>query len=144
MALSSAGGTTITGQVQAAGGDVAIVSGGKLAQLGTVDAAGTFSATAAALEHSGTTIQRGTSAPMSFAIAGDAKTSGTIYSAGALNVSAATLSDGGGQWVAEKSIAAKAQSLALSGTQFIAGADIALEATAGDLRAMQVTSNAGG
>ncbi|MBW8833196.1 MAG: filamentous hemagglutinin N-terminal domain-containing protein [Burkholderiales bacterium] len=158
MLLASSGTTTLTGQTQTPlpartpddgkpPADIRINAANGLVQRGTIDAAGRVTITALTLDHSGTTIQRGDAQAMTLDIGGEARNTGTLYSAGDLQVSAGQVKDTHGRWLAQGLIGLSAtgtQGISATGTSIATGGDLQVKATAGGLQSSQTSFNAGG
>jgi len=158
MALDSSGTTTLTGQTQALlpaqtpddgnqPADIRINAANGLVQRGTIDAAGRVTITALTLDHSGTTIQRGDAQAMTLDIGGEARNTGTLYSAGDLEFSAGQITDTGGRLLAQGRMGLTAQGvlgISATGTSIATGGSLQIKAPAGTLQASQTSFNVGG
>lgn len=122
--------------------DMHLQAGGVLAQAGLLDASGVVDVQAGGLEHTGTSIQRADTAPMRWTISSDAANSGKLWSAGALQLQAGRYIDTSGQLNALGVLTLQAGSITATGSQWYAGANAQLQATAGDFSATGLTVHA--
>lgn len=136
IVLAGRGDITLTGATVAptdgVAADVQIASAGTLRQQGLLDVGGRLDVTAAALDHGGTTVQRGNAAPMQWTISGSAGNSGTLYSAGDVALTAGHYVDRG-TLLAEGRLTLSANGLQAIGGLLFANGPIALDAGTGDL-----------
>ncbi|MDX1251985.1 MAG: hemagglutinin repeat-containing protein [Gammaproteobacteria bacterium] len=130
--LASRGNATLAGQTVSEG-NTRITSGGSVNQSGIVDAQGQLAISALLLDNSGELVQRGTGT-MDITTTGDASNSGTIYSAGRLDLRAARFTDTQGALLAADDLSVRAQAIQFNGTQVITDRNLDLDATSlGDI-----------
>ena len=140
--LNAAGNTTLNGSTSS-GGAMLIASAGAMTNAGQIDAGAGLALQAASLANSGAVNQHGNN-PASINVQGALTNSGSFYSAGQLQIDAATLNDNAGQLTSAASLSLQAQSLTLTGTSIQSSGNMSLTATQGSLTAAGVSANSGG
>ena len=140
LQLNASGSTALNGLTQS-GADSRINTGGTLSNAGRIDAGNGLALQSASLSNTGALIQRGVNGA-TLNIEGALSNSGTLYSTGQMQMSAASITDTSGTITATGPLSLQAQTLTLTGTAIQSGSTTALTATAGALQTSntQITS----
>ncbi|AZP14077.1 hemagglutinin repeat-containing protein [Undibacterium parvum] len=121
---------------------IAVGSAGALVQLGTMESKGPLTIRATSLDNQGNISQRSADAA-SISVSGSANNSGSIYSGGALALTAGSISDRNGKLLASGDLQLQAQNINLSGSQLASDGNLVLRAIDGGLQASAAQLNAG-
>ncbi len=154
--FTSTGNTTLTG-LTVSEGNTSVASSGNVNLSGIVDVNGQLTISATQFDNSGELTQRGTDT-FTIATTGAASNSGTIQSAGQLDLRSASFTDTHGTLRAANDLNLQSQSINLSGTKIVSDRKLNLDATstgditanntnlyaAGELRAIGSTNNTAG
>lgn len=127
--IAGSGNVTLAGQTQSEA-STTVSAATHLANQGVLDAGGRLSLDAASINNTGTVAQRNTEG-VALSTTGQVSNSGTLYSAGQLDVNAGGISDDNGVLLAAGDVRLQAQSIELTGTRITTEGSARLAAGAG-------------